>query len=276
MATFAAHITKGVFSSRPSAGSVPAGSLYAATDTNVVYQSDGVSTWATYFVAGAMGTDPLWDTKGDLAVATAADTASKLAVGSNGQVLTADSTQTTGVKWAPGGAGNFTKITDTLLGSDTASFAFTSISGYIHLKLVVSVRTDRASATEDLMLCQFNSDTTAAHYFTQRELANGTTVAGSEFLGSFAGYACVTTAVTASAGMFASAEILITDYLGTTARKTTTCQGFSPTGKTTGLLDSFRIGMLWDDTSAITRIDLKPGVGSNFKAGSRATLYGLS
>jgi hypothetical protein len=52
--------------------------------------------------------DLLWDSKGDLAVATGADTASKLPVGTNGQVLVADSTQSTGVKWAAltsGGAG---------------------------------------------------------------------------------------------------------------------------------------------------------------------------
>lgn len=40
------------------------------------------------------------DAKGDLIVATAADTVSRLAVGSNDQVLTADSTTATGLKWA--------------------------------------------------------------------------------------------------------------------------------------------------------------------------------
>lgn len=46
--------------------------------------------------------DPLviLDAKGDLISATAADTPARLAVGTNGQILTADSTASTGLKWA--------------------------------------------------------------------------------------------------------------------------------------------------------------------------------
>ena len=40
------------------------------------------------------------DAKGDLISATAADTPARLAVGTNGQILTADSTAATGIKWA--------------------------------------------------------------------------------------------------------------------------------------------------------------------------------
>lgn len=45
-------------------------------------------------------------TKGDILVATGSGAVSRLAVGSNTQVLTADSTQTTGVKWAAAGSGS--------------------------------------------------------------------------------------------------------------------------------------------------------------------------
>ena len=43
-----------------------------------------------------------WDTKGQILVATGNNSAARLAVGANGTVLTADSDQQTGVKWAPG------------------------------------------------------------------------------------------------------------------------------------------------------------------------------
>ena len=58
-----------------------------------------VLSWTPYSVANAL-TVTLVDAKGDLLVGTASDTIGRLAVGTNGYVLTADSTQSSGVKWA--------------------------------------------------------------------------------------------------------------------------------------------------------------------------------
>ena len=55
-------------------------------------------TWVTSDDANAIQ-NAIVDAKGDLIAATAADTPARLAVGTNGQYLTADSTASTGLKW---------------------------------------------------------------------------------------------------------------------------------------------------------------------------------
>jgi hypothetical protein len=59
------------------------------------------------------------DAKGDLIVGTAADTPARLAVGTNGHVLTADSTEASGVKWAAVAAGG--KVLQVVSAKITAS-----------------------------------------------------------------------------------------------------------------------------------------------------------
>lgn len=62
------------------------------------------------------------DAKGDLIAATAADTPARLAVGTNGQVLTADSAEATGMKWATAAAsGGMTLLSTTTLSGTSTS-----------------------------------------------------------------------------------------------------------------------------------------------------------
>jgi hypothetical protein len=60
-----------------------------------------------------LATDTFWAAKGDLAIATANNAASVLSVGTNGYVLTADSAEATGVKWAASAGGGGSILTDT-------------------------------------------------------------------------------------------------------------------------------------------------------------------
>lgn len=81
--------------------------------------------------------DPLTilDAKGDLISATAADTPARLAVGTNGQVLTADSTASTGLKWAtPASGGKILAVYNAYTGStfSSSSTTYTNITSMTH------------------------------------------------------------------------------------------------------------------------------------------------
>lgn len=93
-----------------------------------------VPTWVTpggTYVAVVNGTvinNTLFDAKGDIITATAADTPARLAVGADGEVLTADSTAPTGLKWAAGGSGAPTNA-DYLVGTANGSLSAEIVVG---------------------------------------------------------------------------------------------------------------------------------------------------
>jgi|688.fasta_scaffold105022_6 hypothetical protein len=68
----------------------------------------GGGTSGTVTVTNSMAT--AIDAKGDLVPGTGADTFARLAVGANGTVLTADSAEATGLKWAAAATSGMTKI----------------------------------------------------------------------------------------------------------------------------------------------------------------------
>jgi hypothetical protein len=108
----------GVVGTRISGSSI-SGTLPAHASTHESGGADEIDctglTGAGGSGSGDVATDTIWDAKGDIVAGTGSDTASRLAVGSNDQVLTADSSTATGLKWAAAAAGasTFAALTDT-------------------------------------------------------------------------------------------------------------------------------------------------------------------
>ena len=93
-------------------------------DTDVIQVYTG-SAWAAQSASNPISAN-IVDAKGDIIAATAADTVSRLAVGANNTVLTADSSTATGLKWAAAAGGgkvlqvvNATYATETTVSSTT-------------------------------------------------------------------------------------------------------------------------------------------------------------
>jgi len=86
--------------------------LAVGTNGHVLTADSAEATGLKWAAAGsgAVATDVIWDAKGDLVGGTGANTASRLAIGSNTHVLTADSAEATGMKWAAAGSGSYYPI----------------------------------------------------------------------------------------------------------------------------------------------------------------------
>jgi len=131
----------------------------AAGDITGVTAGTGISgggTSGTVTVTNSMAT--AIDAKGDLIAGTAADTFSRIAVGTNGQVLTADSTAATGLAWAtPGGMTllSTTTLTGASLTISSISQSYTDLVGII----VGAYSTNTGSGT----YIRINSDSSALY-----------------------------------------------------------------------------------------------------------------
>lgn len=255
-ATVAGILLTGIHASRPSSG-VSAGTLYSCTTHNLVYQtSDTGSTWGTWATLGTSGAYVSGGT--DVAVADGGTGASTAAAARTNLGIAIE------------------LIADSLLGSDTATFDFTSISGsYKHLRLIVVGRTTQ-SASETWIKMTFNNDgSTSYDCFQAQAFLGGTNSAWNEDVAAASmAHAMLMAGDSATGGRVGMATVEIPNYASTTYDKIMTSTGSVAEGTSS---TNFRVVPtmgFWRNTAAITRITLTPTSG-NWKTGSRATLYGL-
>jgi hypothetical protein len=126
------------------------------------------------------------DAKGDLIGATAADTPARLAVGTNGQVLTADSTAATGLAWATAASGGMTLLSTTTLSGTSTTVSITP-TGYVSLYFTINKIGFTGGATE--LRIRLNGTTSANYVYNNRDRDNTWTKSSSQTsIGSGNGY----------------------------------------------------------------------------------------
>ncbi len=165
------EITVGIqASSTTQSGAVQLTDSISSTSTTTAATPNSVKT--SYDLAAAAIPKSTVTTKGDLIAGTASATVSRLGVGSNGQVLTADSTTATGMKWSTIGGGG--KVLQVL--STTKSDAFTTTSDtYTDITGLSVTITPSASTSKILVLYDFQAYADPATHQAFLQLVRGST-----------------------------------------------------------------------------------------------------
>lgn len=259
------------------------GTDYTATNgTSVVLASGAVVSdilnvisYTSFTVADAIAKTTL-TAKGALISATSASTPAALTVGTNGQVLTADSTASTGLAWAtPAGGGAFTTIASGSLSGN--SLNLTSIpSTYKSIRLqMLNIKTSGSAALQ----MTFNGEalTGQTTYVETGVKTNqaGTASAysptgwsgGYSLLGLSGGFADTTTTL-------ANLTLNWDNYADTTSAKIG--YGTSYVNYNSGATALVNIEqILWRNASAINQITIKVESSNTYTSGTYV-LYGVN
>jgi len=229
-----------------------------AADISGVTAGTGITgggTSGTVTITNSMAT--AIDAKGDLLVGTGADTFSRLAVASTaGYLLSVDSAESTGLKWAaPAAGGGYTQLASGSLSG--ASISLTSISGsYKELRLIISnFKPDTDNVT---IRGRFNNDTGSNYIEAQAFTSSNLAATYGQF------------EISPSSDNVTAQGLVILDipnYANTTTYKWAQSRGTTNNPTTSTQLNWRQYNIFWFSTAAINRIDFFPGSG-NFTSGT--------
>jgi hypothetical protein len=222
----------------------------------------GSSVDSTVFAnANAAIPKTIVDAKGDLIAATAADTVARLAVGTNDQVLVADSTAATGLKWATAASGGWTSIATGTLSS--TSVVISSIP-QTYKELVLTLDNPQTSGTNGTLCFRINAKTTnyysTAMYFNQTAITNNANQ--DRFLTGIS--------MTSAGGLSTNATIYFPNYIGANGAGSPAMYGTTMSDST----GNFTTYFPYQTFAAITSITLLGNSGQTMSGGTY-TLYGV-
>jgi len=159
----------------------------------------------------------------------------------------------------------------TILSGVQTTISFSSIDQtFDRLSIVGVARTDEAAITDSGVNITFNTDTTATNYRTANNIVTGGTIFTTEQANTRMPMTVCGAGATANA--FGNFRIEIEDYAGSHIKQ---LQARWTTIRTVG--SDLQLGLrdvIWNDTSAITQIDLTVTSGDDFIADSIFELWG--
>ena len=218
------------------------------------------------------GTVNLYDptAKGDLFPATAADAVSRLAVGANDTVLTADSATATGLKWAAAAAAGSMTLLSTTAITASASMSITNIN-QTYTDLLIEIENGATANTAVDLRGTFNTLTTGIYSNSIASDSVGNSTSGQVY---FTLAASMTSAANTNK---IGSTILIRRYTNTVSFKTipvtTSYVRYHVSVPTDASVAVGAIGATL--TAAITSIQLFPASG-NWTAQGNIYVYGVN
>lgn len=226
----------------------------------------GGGTSGTVTITNSMAT--AIDAKGDLVAGTGADAFSRIAVGTNGQVLKANSATATGLEW---GSASTTKNWTLLNAGGTVlsgtSTQITGLSSYDDLLVII----EGASFTTASAILAFTfNNVTSANSYTRYgvRIAAATSYSANNFFNYnlSTGTSIATVAMSNNASSIVAGGMLVSGCKGSGVKQYTVAFGATPAGGVDHEETTY-MGVA-NATTAISTLEIKSTAGATFDAGS--------